>query len=62
MERGCKMNVCVFYYDGFCEFEVVVVAEVTKFINGVIIGQDMAQRKVNIFLNRCINENLYDIY
>ncbi|MGH4122718.1 MAG: DJ-1/PfpI family protein [Clostridium sp.] len=22
-EEGYKMNVCVFYYDGFCEFEVV---------------------------------------
>jgi putative intracellular protease/amidase len=24
MKVGYKMNVCVFYYDGFCEFEVVL--------------------------------------
>ena len=24
MKEGYKMNVCVFYYDGFCEFEVVL--------------------------------------
>jgi putative intracellular protease/amidase len=26
VKEGYKMNVCIFYYDGFCEFEVVLAA------------------------------------
>lgn len=37
------MNVCIFYYDGFCEFEVVHVAAdyIQFFKNSTILNEDI---------------------